>query len=90
MPLIRRVPKRGFRNPFRVANQIVKLRDLDQVKGDEITPASLLGGGLVATGDRPVKILAGGDVTRAFVVRSCAVSKNAREKIEQAGGRIEA
>jgi large subunit ribosomal protein L15 len=63
---------------------------LDQVKGDEITPASLLGGGVVATADRPVKILAGGDVTRAFVVRSCAVSKNAREKIEQAGGRIEA
>jgi large subunit ribosomal protein L15 len=63
---------------------------LDRVKGDDVTPASLLAGGLVAAADRPVKILAGGDVTRAFVVRGCAVSKNARAKIEQAGGRIEA
>jgi large subunit ribosomal protein L15 len=90
MPLIRRVPKRGFRNPFRIPNQIVKLRDLDQVGVDEVTPASLLGSGLVRKADRPVKILAGGEVTRAFVVRGCAVSKNARERIEQAGGRIEA
>lgn len=90
MPLIRRVPKRGFRNPFRTPNQIVKLRDLDQISGDEVTPASLLGSGLVRKADRPVKVLAGGDVTRAFVVRGCAVSKAARERIEQAGGRIEA
>ena len=70
MPLIRRVPKRGFINPFRVPAQVVNVRDLDKVTA--------------------VKILAEGDAARAFVVQGCAVSKAAREKIERAGGRIEA
>jgi large subunit ribosomal protein L15 len=90
MPLIRRVPKRGFTNPFRVENQVVNLRDLEAVKGEDVTPAVLLETGLVSTLKRPVKILGTGDVTRAFVVKGCLTSSTARTKIEQAGGRIEA
>ncbi|KPJ86363.1 MAG: 50S ribosomal protein L15 [Gemmatimonas sp. SG8_17] len=89
MPLIRRVPKRGFINPFRVPNQVVNLRDLEKVAGDEITPATLIEAGLVGATDRPVKILATGEASRAYVVRGCTTSRSAREKIEQAGGRIE-
>jgi large subunit ribosomal protein L15 len=90
MPLIRRVPKRGFTNPFRVPSQVVNVRDLDKVSADVITPAALADLGLVQSAGRPVKILGDGDAARAFVVQGCAVSKAARAKIEQAGGRIEA
>ena len=90
MPLIRRVPKRGFTNPFRVPAQVVNVRDLDKVTTEVVTPAALADLGLVQSAGRPVKILAEGDAARAFVVQGCAVSKAAREKIERAGGRIEA
>ncbi len=89
MPLIRRIPKRGFINPFRLPAQVVNVRDLVKLKGDEVTPGSLLEGGLVNRSDRPVKILGTGEVSRAYVVRECGISASARQKIEQAGGRIE-
>ncbi len=89
MPLIRRVPKRGFTNPFRVAHQVVNLRELDSLKSDEITPAVLVEAGLVSRADHPVKILGTGDVSRAFTVRGCAASNTAQTKIEQAGGQVE-
>ena len=90
MPLIRRVPKRGFWNRSRTEYQVVNLRDLQKLKSDEVTPASLLERCLIAKPGQPVKILGSGDVERAVAVRGCAVSKKAREKIEAAGGRIEA
>jgi large subunit ribosomal protein L15 len=89
MPLTRRVPKRGFTNPFRVASQVVNLRDLDRVTGDEISPATLFDVGLIGKVNQPVKILASGEATRAYVVRDCSASATARAKIEQAGGRVE-
>ena len=90
MPLIRRVPKRGFWSRSKVENQVVNLRDLAKVQGDELTPVSLMESGLVWRSDRPIKILGIGDVTRALTVRGCAVSKSAVEKIQAAGGRVEA
>jgi large subunit ribosomal protein L15 len=89
MPLTRRVPKRGFTNPFRVPAQVVNLRDLAELKDETITPEVLLENGLVSRPSAPIKILATGDATRGFVIQGCAVSKAARRKIEQAGGRIE-
>jgi large subunit ribosomal protein L15 len=88
MPLIRRLPKRGFTNPFRVRAQVVNLRDLTRLTGEEISPATLVAGGLVSRGDDPIKILGVGQVTKAYVVRGCATSASARQKIEQAGGKI--
>ncbi|HWP37308.1 MAG TPA: 50S ribosomal protein L15 [Gemmatimonadales bacterium] len=89
MPLLRRLPKRGFTNPFKVSAQVVNLRALVKLPAEEVTPATLLAAGLVSRSDRPVKLLGVGDVTRAYVVRDCAASASARNKIEQAGGRIE-
>lgn len=90
MPLTRRVPKRGFTNPFRVPAQVVNLRDLAKILTETITPAVLVEHGLVGRADGPIKILAQGDATRPYVIQGCAVSRSACKKIEQAGGRIEA
>ncbi len=91
MPLIRRIPKRGFTNPFRVEAQVVNLKSLSTLPAEaDVTPASLSGAGLVRRADRPIKILAQGDVDRAYVVRGVKASASARKKIEAAGGRLEA
>lgn len=91
MPLIRRIPKRGFTNPFKQAAQVVNVRHLGLVaEGVEITPQTLFGAGLVRRADRPVKLLGMGDLPqRKFVVKGVTVSASARAKIEQAGGTIE-
>ena len=89
MPLIRRVPKRGFTNTNKQVAQVVNVRDLADLKIDEITPEALFSAGLVGRPDRPVKILGTGDAARAFVIRGCAISGSAKAKVEQAGGRIE-
>lgn len=90
MPLTRRIPKRGFNNTqFRVEHQVVRLRDLQKVDGEEVTPESLAKAGLVKLRRGPVKLLATGDVSGAYTVRGIKVSGGAREKIAAAGGRIE-
>jgi len=90
MPLYRRVPKRGFTNPFKVVAQPVNLRDLKKVNGPAVTPETLHAAGLVAKLDAPVKILGTGDADRAYTVRGVAISASARAKVEAAGGSIEA
>ncbi len=90
MPLVRRVPKRGFTNPFKAAAQVVNLKALAKFAGREVTAASLHEAGLVGHADRPVKLLADGEAPQGLVVRGLAVSASARAKIEAAGGRIEA
>jgi large subunit ribosomal protein L15 len=89
MPLIRRIPKRGFTNPFRQPAQVVNVRYLDRLAADvEVTPETLFGAGLVRRPDRPIKLLGMGDVQRKFAVKGVTVSASARAKIEQAGGTI--
>jgi large subunit ribosomal protein L15 len=90
MPMYRRLPKRGFTNPFKVVAQIVNLRQLDQLTEAEVSPATLHAAGLIDQTDRPVKLLGTGDVTRALQVRGLSVSAPARAKIEAAGGTVEA
>jgi large subunit ribosomal protein L15 len=90
MPLIRRIPKRGFTNPFRARVQVVNLKDLAKLPAEQVNPATLLAAGLVARADDPVKILGVGDVARAYVVTGCTASASAKSKLEQAGGRLEA
>ena len=90
MPLTRRVPKRGFTNPFRVENQIVRLGDLNRLpEGQEITAETLAEAGLIRAGKGPAKLLANGELTRAVTVRGIKVSASVREKIVAAGGRVE-
>jgi large subunit ribosomal protein L15 len=91
MPLIRRLPKRGFTNPFKQPAQVVNVRHLGLLaEGVEVTPHTLFGAGLIRRADRPVKVLGMGEIQRKFTVKGVAVSASARAKIEQAGGTIEA
>ena len=92
MPLHRRVPKRGFHNPFRVEYAVVNLDALGAKfeAGAVVTPELLRERGLVHGADRPVKVLARGDVTKALTVRAHKFSGKAAEKILAAGGNAEA
>jgi large subunit ribosomal protein L15 len=87
MPLIRRVPKRGFHNEFRVEYAVVNLADLANL-GSTVDPTLLLEHGLVRRG-RLVKVLGNGDIKTAVKVSAHKFSRTAREKIEAAGGRCE-
>ena len=87
MPLIRRVPKRGFHNEFRTEYEVINVGQLAGIEG-EITPESLAAAGLVRAG-RPLKVLGNGDLARAVTVTAQKFSKSARAKIEAAGGRCE-
>lgn len=89
MPITRRIPKRGFTNPFREDAQVVRLNDLSQLPGDEVSIDTLVAAGLIRVGHGPAKLLSNGDVTRAFTVRGVKVSAGAKAKIEAAGGRID-
>ena len=90
MPMYRRLPKRGFTNPFRVESQVVNLLDLKKVSAAEVSPETLYSAGLIGKPDSPVKLLGTGDADRAYTVRGVALSAPARAKIEAAGGKIEA
>ena len=90
MPMYRRLPKRGFTNPFKVRAEPVNLRDLGKMSVTEINPDMLTTAGFITKPTMAVKILGTGDVTRAYTVRGVAVSASAKAKIEAAGGTIEA
>jgi large subunit ribosomal protein L15 len=87
MPLTRRVPKRGFTNPFREEAQVIRLADLEHVSGD-VTPESLAASGLVEAGKK-YKVLANGELKKAVKVKGIRLSAGAREKIVAAGGSVE-
>jgi large subunit ribosomal protein L15 len=90
MPITRRVPKRGFTNPFRVEAQVIGLDDLAKLpKGSAVTREALVEAGLIRSAKGPAKLLANGEVTTAFTVKGIKVSASAREKIVAAGGSVE-
>jgi large subunit ribosomal protein L15 len=90
MPLTRRVPKRGFTNPFRIESQVVSIADLTLLPaGAEVTRETLETAGLIKTSKGPAKLLANGELTHAVTVRGLKMSATAREKIVAAGGRVE-
>ncbi len=89
MPMYRRLPKRGFTNPFKVTAQVVNLSQLEKVSVPEVSPETLYSAGLIGKLDHPVKLLGSGDAGRAYSVRGVAVSASARAKIVAAGGKIE-
>ena len=90
MPLHRRVPKRGFHNPFRTEYEVVNLDTLAERfdAGVEITPDVLREQGLVGRSG-PVKVLARGDIAKALTIRAHKFSGKAAEKIAAAGGKAE-
>jgi large subunit ribosomal protein L15 len=90
MPLHRRLPKRGFRNPFGAEFAVVNLGLLNAfAAGETVTPETLRARGLVRRSRLPVKILGDGDLKVALTVQAHAFSRSAQEKITRAGGKAE-
>ena len=91
MPLHRRVPKRGFTNPFRVEYAVVNLDTLAEVfdAGSAVTPELLRERGLVRQARAPIKVLGRGEISKALTVRAHKFSGSAAEKIAKAGGSVE-
>jgi len=91
MPLVRRIPKRGFCNIFRVEYQVVNLRDLERLfaDGDTVSPEALVEKGLVRGGKRLIKILGDGEISKNLKVQVHKFSASARAGIEKAGGSCE-
>lgn len=88
-PLIRRMPKRGFRNKFPTEYQVINVGALAKITETPVTPEVLYRSGLIASRNKRVKILGDGELTKALVVHSHAFSKSAEEKIKKAGGTAE-
>lgn len=91
MPLHRRVPKRGFRNPFRVEYAVVNLDTLAEVfdAGSAVTPELLHERGIVRDARAPIKILGRGEIEKALTIRAHKFSDTAVKKIAAAGGATE-
>ena len=89
MPLVRRVPKRGFHNPFRKEYATLNLTRLESLDGDAFNPQNLTELGVVKKLGHGLKILGDGELTRAITVSAHRFSKTAVRKIEAAGGKAE-
>jgi len=89
MPLVRRVPKRGFNNRWALVVRSVNVSDLEKAfdAGDEVTPESLKAKSLVSGGWDVLKILGDGELNKTLTVSAHRFSKSATEKIEKAGGK---
>jgi large subunit ribosomal protein L15 len=90
MPIHRRLPKRGFKNPFRKEYSVVNVGDLSRFEPNtQLDPDSLKEAGLVWKMLDGVKLLGNGEISQPLVVRIHKVSHSARTKIEAAGGTVE-
>ena len=92
MPLIRRIPKRGFTNIFAKEYAIINVEDLNRFEDNTlVTPELLISEGMVKRGKvvDGIKVLGDGDVNKKLTVKAHKFSKTAAEKIEAAGGKVE-
>ena len=91
MPIHRRLPKFGFTNIFKKNILIINLRDLTRFEsGSTIDEAELFRHGIIKGKNDGIKLLGQGDIKYPLTIRINRVSKNARKKIQDAGGKIEA
>jgi large subunit ribosomal protein L15 len=89
MPLVRRIPKRGFTSA-RPRMAVINVADLNRFgEGEVVTPERLEEQGLIKRVARGVKVLGEGELTKALTVRAHGFSETARRKIEAAGGQVE-
>ena len=87
MPLIRRIPKRGFTFTPKAKYEIISLENLNRfASGTEVTPELLRGKRLVRKSDMPIKVLGDGELKHPLKISAHAFSKSALEKIKKAGG----
>lgn len=91
MPLHRRLPKRGFTNPFKKVFGIVNVKDLENFEANTVVDTQLLqDNGLVGKKYSLVKLLGTGEISKKLVIKLACVSESAKKKIEAVGGIIEA
>ena len=88
IPLIRRLPKRGFKNPNHIEYEVINLSELEEIfeTGSVVNAEELQKRGLMKKGDRPLKILADGDLTKALQITADKFSASAKQKVEAVGG----
>ena len=87
MPLARRLPKRGFHNPFRTEFAVVNLKTLSSLaQTATVTPQVLYEKRIVKKQSRPIKILGVGELDKPMTIEAHKFSQSALRKIEQAGG----
>ena len=90
MPLHRRIPKRGFHNPFTVEFSVINLEELNVFPaGETVTPELLRAHGFVRRATGPIKVLGDGELKNKLTVHAHAFSASAKEKITKAGGSFE-
>ena len=90
MPLHRRIPKRGFHNPFGVQYSIVNLEELNVFPaGETVTPELLRAHGFVRRATDSIKVLGDGELKTKLTIHAHAFSASAKEKIAKAGGTFE-
>jgi large subunit ribosomal protein L15 len=90
MPLHRRMPKRGFHNPFGATYSVVNLEELNVFQaGETVTPELLRAHGFVRRATDPIKVLGDGELTTKLTIHAQAFSASAKEKITKAGGTFE-
>jgi large subunit ribosomal protein L15 len=90
MPLVRRLPKRGFFNPFRTEYVAVNVSRLEVFEdGATVSPVELIQMGIIKKVEDGVKIMGSGELTRKLTVQANKFTATAKEKIEAAGGKAE-
>ncbi len=90
MPLIRRLPKRGFTSKFKILYETVNIEKLNTFKDNSVVNVALLiENKIIRKRNVPVKILGDGKLTKSFTVQADAFSANAKKKIIEAGGKVE-
>ena len=90
MPMQRRLPKRGFRNPFKIEYAVLNLKDINNIQDvDVITPDVLFERGIVKDMKHGIKILGEGEIKRPLTIQADAFSASALAKITAAGGKAE-
>ena len=90
MPLHRRIPKRGFHNPFGVSYSVVNLEELNVFPaGETVTPELLRAHGFIRRATDPIKVLGDGELKTKLTIHAHAFSAAAKEKITKAGGTFE-
>jgi large subunit ribosomal protein L15 len=89
MPIQRRLPKRGFSNPFRVEYALINVGDLESLDMAEVDLDKLVEAGAIKVRKGGLKVLGDGEITKAVSVKAHKFSASAREKIEKAGGKAE-
>lgn len=87
MPLVRRLPKRGFTNIFKQEYRVLNLDRLDGLKKETVNLKEMVDAGLIKSEKETVKILGGGDISSAKTIHAHKFSETARKKIEKAGGK---